>query len=346
MKRYLLVMWVGLAGCAPKYSDGKTQCSDKLECPSGYSCSDDGSGATHYCFENKSIGCPDTSILYCSQSGTCQASRVVCPGAVGGGSGGVTGAGGTGGRIILPGQGGGGGLVSGLRDAGLVNRDAGSVATCTPACPASQQCLSGQCCAPPATGGACSVLPACGCPSDQVCYPSFTSHAMACYDADNLAEGADCRDGRMCQAGFGCFGGLCKRYCSTVADCPTVGGVRSCEQTTWSSDDSDILGVKVCERVCDPAHPQSPVSPLSACPRGFGCASDANGLSYCLATAPLAAGLSCTQESDCNPGYYCSVGGDCTRYCMSNSDCLTGTICQFTWDPPEYAGAYEIGYCQ
>jgi hypothetical protein len=339
MKRYLLVTLLCLSGCSPTYTSGKTQCSDKKECPSGYSCSDDGTSGTHYCYENKALGCSESSVLYCERSGTCLSSLGSCSGVVGGGTGGTAGIGGTG-------TGGGGGLIAGLRDAGASTgtRDAGSA--CLPACPSGQQCLSGQCCTPPATGGDCNVLPACGCPSGQTCYPSLTSHVLACYSADNLAEGADCSDGRMCQAGSGCFGGLCKRYCSTDEDCPSIGGVRSCDQTTWASDGTDILDVNVCERVCDPAHPQTPVAPLLACPRGFNCASDVDGLSYCAKSAPVPSGSPCAKESDCSPGYYCSVGGTCMRYCLSNSDCTTGTVCQFTWDPPEYAGDYEVGYCK
>ena len=234
----------------------------------------------------------------------------------------------------------------GTADAALdIGKRDGGTSGCSTACLTGQKCLSGQCCVPPAAGGDCTAYPSCGCPAGEVCYPSSTTSAMACFTADNLAEGADCTDGSTCMAGLGCFGGICKRYCATDSDCPSVGGVRSCQQTTWSSDDTDILGVMVCERVCDPAHPQSPTAPLLSCPAGFNCSSSTDGASYCLEAAPLPTGSTCMDEVDCAAGYYCAMSGSCTRYCLSNADCPSGTTCQFTWSPPEYAGSIEVGYC-
>jgi hypothetical protein len=107
-------------------------------------------------------------------------------------------------------------LADAARDSGL-GRDSssgdGPLACLTVAtCGAGQQCLSNQCCTPPAAGGVCSAYPACGCPSGQICYPSDTSHGMACFTSNYLTEGADCTNGN-CQAGLGCFGSTCKRYC-------------------------------------------------------------------------------------------------------------------------------------
>ena len=66
-----LLVLLAIAGCQPNYTSGKTQCSDKKECPNGYSCSDDGSNAVHYCIDNKNLPCPSNSAFYCSQSNTC-----------------------------------------------------------------------------------------------------------------------------------------------------------------------------------------------------------------------------------------------------------------------------------
>jgi hypothetical protein len=355
-----LLVLIVLAGCQPTYTSGKTQCSDKKECPSGFSCYDDGTNSIHYCFDTKQVVNKDAGALGTGGAGGVK-TTVVGSGGNGGNKDAGVGTGGVGGiKTTVVGRGGtvgtDGGVGAGadagvLRDARTVDvapdgasRDAGTA--CTPACPTGQQCLSGQCCVPPAAGGACSAYPACGCLAGNVCYPSSTTHAMACFTSDNLAEGADCSDGSTCQAGFGCFGGLCKRYCATLSDCPSVGGVRSCDQTTWSSDNSNILGVMACERVCDPAHPQSPKAPLLACPKGFNCSSDASGLSYCFQASPLPAGSTCTVEGDCPAGSYCTTSGSCTRYCLANSDCSSGTTCQFTWSPAEYAGSTLVGYCK
>jgi hypothetical protein len=78
MKRYALLLLIAAAGCSPKYTSGKTQCSSSKQCPSGYSCKDDGTSATHYCFENKVLGCPSNSGFYCSQSQTCWVSPGAC----------------------------------------------------------------------------------------------------------------------------------------------------------------------------------------------------------------------------------------------------------------------------
>jgi len=394
-----LLIFIAVAGCQPNYISGKTQCSDKKECPSGYSCSDDGTNSTHYCIDNTKLSCPSTYTFYCSQSNTCWLKPGACstvtycgtaknpdyvlcatagyvpdcngttcsPGSaeVTGGSKdagvGAGGAGGSGGiKTTVVGTGGihgTGGSIGGSSDAGIprdasaaeaapdgVGRDLG--ATCTSTCPTGQQCLSGQCCVPPAAGGDCTAYPLCGCPSGSVCYPSSTTHAMACFTATNLAEGADCTGSLICQAGLGCFGGVCKRYCSTDSDCPSIGGVQNCDQTIWSSDNTSILGVMVCDRICDPAHPQSPTPPLLSCPTGFNCSSDSTGLSYCFKASPLPTGSSCTTEGDCPAGSYCTTAGSCNRYCLTNSDCSAGTTCQFTWSPSEYAGSTKVGYCK
>ena len=55
MKRYGWLILIAAAGCTPQYVSGKTQCSDKRECPSGYSCSDSGTSAVRYCVENKTL---------------------------------------------------------------------------------------------------------------------------------------------------------------------------------------------------------------------------------------------------------------------------------------------------
>jgi hypothetical protein len=81
MKRYGFLILIAVAACSPKYESGKTQCSTSKECPSGFSCKDDGTSAVHYCFDNKTVrpqGCPATAGFYCSQSDTCWAKPGVC----------------------------------------------------------------------------------------------------------------------------------------------------------------------------------------------------------------------------------------------------------------------------
>jgi hypothetical protein len=82
MKRYAWLILIAAFGCTPQYESGKTQCSDAKECPSGYSCSDDGTSGIHYCVDNETVKCPDTSTFYCSQSKTCWAKPAACATAV------------------------------------------------------------------------------------------------------------------------------------------------------------------------------------------------------------------------------------------------------------------------
>jgi hypothetical protein len=355
MKRHrAFLLTLLLAGCAPNYKSGETECSDSRECPGGYSCSDDGTIGTHYCFDNTSLGCPTESTFYCSQSKTCWGFVGACSTVTTCATSKYTGAVMCKGAGYVPDCNAGTCRLPDDDAPTSVGKDAGSDTgkrdsgggTCTSTCPDGQLCLSGQCCVPPEAGGVCTVNPACGCPSGQVCYPSSTTHAMACFPTTNLTDGADCSAASSnCKAGLGCFGGICKRYCKVDGDCPAVGGVQVCGQTHWSSDGTDILGVLVCDRICDPAHPQSPVAPLLSCPAGFNCASDVDGASHCLKSTPLPAGSSCSKEADCSPGYYCSTAKECNRYCLSSSDCPLSSSCQFTWSTPQYAGSRLVGYC-
>jgi hypothetical protein len=80
MKYNRLLLLIVLAGCQPTYTSGKTECSDKKQCPSGFSCSDDGTNAVHYCIDNKNLpACASTnSTFYCSQSNTCWSQPGAC----------------------------------------------------------------------------------------------------------------------------------------------------------------------------------------------------------------------------------------------------------------------------
>ena len=202
---------------------------------------------------------------------------------------------------------------------------------------------SNDCPAPP-VGGVCNQFPACGCSVSQVCYPSESVHAMACYATDNLTEGADCTNG-MCAAGLGCFGSVCKPYCNTDSDCSSAPGARKCTQTAWQ-DGTPITGVSVCRRVCDPVHPQNPRAPLLSCPSGFRCAaySDTTGASGCGPAGSGTTGSACTAGSDCAAGFYCDGAGKCNAFCFTNADCNGGT-CSLAFSPALFAGTYTVGYC-
>jgi len=201
-------------------------------------------------------------------------------------------------------------------------------------------------CPTPAAGGTCNVFPACGCPTGQACSPNTQATGLKCVPAGSLGEGADCTSGE-CASGFGCFGDVCKRYCQLDSDCPAVDSAHSCVQTNWSPG-VEMLGVLVCVSVCDPVSPQNPRSPLSACPVGFGCSSWGTSLPGATDCEPQSGtgitGSACATDGDCVPGYYCSNGNVCVKYCYTVADCPTGTTC-VSFSTPNYAGTTQVNHC-
>jgi hypothetical protein len=221
--------------------------------------------------------------------------------------------------------------------------DQSNCGMCASACTGSNRCLGGQCCAPPAAGGECN-LPSCGCAAGSVCYPDTEATGLACFPSTGLSEGADCSGSDdVCNSGVGCFSGVCKKYCNSDVDCPTIETGRHCAQTVWSTGDN-ISGVAICQRTCDPVRPQVPRSPLLACPAGFGCFSaPAPGATDCIPGGAGIAGSACGDDSDCSAGFYCTVNSVCNKYCYTSADCPSGP-CTF-FGSHEYAGAREVGFC-
>ncbi len=367
MKRGSLTLLVLLVGCSPNFQSGKTQCSDKGECPSGFICSDNGAGATPVCV-NMPTTCAAGAGYFCPASGTCWRSKVecstvtncgtsvspsykVCPsadshpacngtdtcvpnsGTGGSGGGGTIGPGGSSGG----GTSGFGGIsgIGGTGETGGTSASAGSSGA-TSACSLSDL---------PQAGGSCNVLPACGCPAGNVCYPATESLGLICTVDSKLGNGADCSSAVACTSGFGCFGGICSKYCEYDSDCPMVDGTQGCLQTYWANGDN-ITGVSVCAEICDPVSPQRPTAPLVACPAGFGCSADSWGNSYCQKQAGTGVtNSSCTDDTDCVPGYFCDTSGSsCVKYCYTINDCPTGTTCS-SFSSSYYAGTSEVGYC-
>jgi len=254
MRGFLLVMlfacWLS---CSPTYESGKTRCSETGECPSGFICSDNGSGSPDTCLTRPSF-CPDQDSFYCPSSSTCWTKAVACSTVLNCGTSAspdYLACANTGyypdcnGTTCLPNSsrtdGGTGGAGAGGSTGTDVRPDLGAPDARTP---------DGQACPPPAAGGTCNVFPSCGCPAGRVCYPNTQATGLTCVTTAGLGEGAAC-NGKGCADGFGCFGGVCKVYCQSDSDCPAVDSVRACHSTYWDSDNT-IAGVSVCTRVCDP----------------------------------------------------------------------------------------------
>ncbi len=355
-----------LLGCSPNYQSGSTECSSDGTCPSGFICgAASGMGVTNVCYETSKTPCgsDSSSGYYCPASATCWQTPIACSTVINCGSGnysacasegyvadcsgsdkcrsatagsGGSGSGGSSGTGSSSG-GGGSSLGGSSGTAGASGRGgsggSGGAGGTTGTCPA------------PAAGGKCNVLPACGCPTGQVCYPDTQATGLTCMTTGGLTEGADCTK-KLCAAGLGCFGGVCKKYCQSDSDCTAVDTARSCEPTYWDSTNI-IAGVSTCARVCDPVSPQSPRSPLLACPVGFGCypMDSFPGASNCEPKSGTGvAGSTCKADSDCTPGFYCSKGGSCYKFCAIDADCPTGKTCN-PWTTPNYAGTTSIGGC-
>jgi hypothetical protein len=293
MKRGSLILLVFFVGCDAHFESGKTQCSDKGECPSGYTC--------------------NSASLCVSISG------------VGGGSGG-------GGMGAAGRTGGPGGIGGSFGGAG------GSSTTSIPGCPT------------PEAGGTCNVFPAsCGCPTGQVCYAASESIGLTCTPDIGPGSGADCSSANVCTSGFGCFAGICSKYCELDSDCPEVDLTQGCLPLTWESG-NDIAGVHVCAEICDPVSPQNPKSPLQACPAGFGCSADTLGKSFCQKQSGIGVtDSSCKTDVDCMPGYFCDYSGKtCVKYCFVDdliTGCPLGTTC-YSFSSSNWAGYNsEVGYC-
>ncbi len=214
---------------------------------------------------------------------------------------------------------------------------------CGQSCSGDEECRSGECCPPAELDGECTPS-GCGCGGGETCYPtSDPDEHLACFESDGLEAGEAC-GGQYCNAGLGCFGGICRPYCDADEDCPEVGGVQSCRPTFWSGD-VEIAGVQVCSWICDPAQPQDPRPPLLPCPEGFGCVSAEDGATGCRKIESAAEeGAECEDQGDCAPGLYCSAGSTCHRYCLTSFDCLGG-VCD-VMDPPQLAGNHDVGYCR
>jgi hypothetical protein len=365
MKRLLFL--IVLVGCEPHFESGKTQCSDSEQCPSGFVCGNNGFSSAHVCFDQKVVGCSEHQ-FYCEPLRTC----VLGPGAcgTGGGAGQVGGLGGSSGTGVTSGGAPGtsrpvngssctspsypmycdavADVEAGCWASGTVCSTITSCNGVPKACGSSTKkvfCGGPDCCTPPPAGGSCS-LPACGCPSGEVCYPDTSATGMLCVATDGIGLGQAC-SGLVCAAGLGCFAGTCKPYCLTDTDCPLVDSARACLSTSWSASGDPIPGVSVCARVCDPVSPQAPRTGLLACPSGFGCDSDTAypGASNCLRQSGKGiAGSACSTMADCSPGHYCTTANICMQFCFSDADCPGSTTCN-AFTEPNYAGTHQVGYC-
>ena len=77
MKRGGFILLMFFVACEPHFQSGKTQCSDNGTCPSGFVCSDDGSGRAYTCVTMPSA-CAGQVGFYCVTTDTCWQFAVAC----------------------------------------------------------------------------------------------------------------------------------------------------------------------------------------------------------------------------------------------------------------------------
>jgi hypothetical protein len=176
----------------------------------------------------------------------------------------------------------------------------------------------GTCPAAPA-GAACGVDPQCGCPTGDKCDIAGSATA-ACVTAGTAAEGANCSLNTDCAAGLTCLGGVCHAFCPT-ADVACPGG--ECVQA-GEGQPQDL----VCLISCGPA-PET-------CKAGQTCevaTLTATGafVSDCETPGTVAAGGTCTGNSDCGAGLGCiGMPSTCLQWCQlspSPTTCTSGAAC-------------------
>ena len=146
MKRGDLVLLVLLVSCQPNFQNGKTLCSDKQECPSGFVCGND--GTDNFCFDNKIAGCP-SGYFYCASSGVCKVSLTQCSTT-------STGSGGSGGS-------------NGCVPTAVTSACSSAASSSTDPC---EICLANQCCGPMTA-----------CANDTNCNTNYTGSAWNAFTA-------------------------------------------------------------------------------------------------------------------------------------------------------------------
>jgi hypothetical protein len=205
---------------------------------------------------------------------------------------------------------------------------------CRPTCQQTDQCQAGEDCTGLSANQPHVCLPAtCGCAGTQVCDGGSCFESRPCFSDDDC----DTPPGR-------CLGDQCYDLCSSTTECPgglecvavrtnppDLWSVRLCSVPTCSCQDADTWcwldgnDNKYCYRgndcsLCDDI-PDS----------DFQCwwvDSVEDVGEACRCTNVSVCGPSCSNDSDCQPGYLCGATNACEIVtCETDADCPGGTVC-------------------
>jgi hypothetical protein len=183
------------------------------------------------------------------------------------------------------------------------------------------------------------------CPAGDVCISASTGNSV-CNRGGTGIEGTQCTSSADCAPGLYCpLSGLrCVRYCLAESDCVA----RTCDFSLTPAQYAGSYRVGHCPPLtsvpCDPVNPQTPRSPLTACPAGEACPANYSGSTVCRPGGSGTHGSACNPSgSDCAPGYQC--GATCFRDCFADADCSGGT-CVFNFNSnPLYTDTTEVSFC-
>ncbi len=151
------------------------------------------------------------------------------------------------------------------------------------------------------------------CSAGTQCVPGVT-YASCVEDTGNAAPLDECTNTGDCEPGALCVLGICRRVCSSQADCPQSRDVCNLGLDLLAKPDEPV---GVCAVPCEP------VGVDSGCDEG----------QYCLASSapPICiealdsgvVGDACVYHADCAEGLACA--GGCVQWCRTNSDCAVAT---------------------
>lgn len=220
-------------------------------------------------------------------------------------------------------------LITGVGDLDF-DRVGAALAPCDPA--SNTGCASGETCVGDATTSTlrCELSPACdpitsmGCAPGQVCMPSAATGRAECSEPPPVPVGpyAPCTQTAQCPEAHECLNNLCRKTCTSDADCGWGGAV--CAAVAGSE-------LSACSRSCDLVSPGAPRPGLQACGGDAQCVFvtvEGDGYTDCVVAGGSFRDGPCSGHSECPAGLLCS-GGRCSEACDPNqlSPCRIGTTC-------------------
>jgi hypothetical protein len=207
----------------------------------------------------------------------------------------------------------------------------------------------GGACTSPSGKGPCDTLPQCGCLLRN-CDVTGADGTTECVSAGTVLPWNACSDFGQCAKGYTCVSGVCHAFCEDATSvCPGMNA--RCIQL--AIDGNAIPGMFVCTRTCNPVDPSQDDATFDACGPGLGCYPSGTSASRCYGptTATGSQWANCADlsgnpdDSKCAPGYVCSLGLTCLKYClMESASCPVDTQC-YNFNPVQFAGNKAIGYC-